>query len=270
MNISTSFLKTCTPEPYVISVTKTQRFKQTPTWKPHVHIILFIDKELISSFFMWTHGKESLEQWCSAFLSCGPDGQRLVCPWTGSGRWAQSDEQGKHGKAWSARRRGTVGVTQLHRERDVWSSPHLPPWGWKFYSEGGAAVINCQLSPAAKFLNLWRVLEVGCNAWLCRPDLACRPGVEHLCSKKKKKKFTKTNNFQSSIKLTLDYSTQQFHFLDTTVKACHGKITITLYWKPIKWQAVALNMGPGSARSRCSSQPTTSSAELWGSQVVRP
>lgn len=35
------------------------------------------------------------------------------------------------------------------------------------------------------------------------------------------------NNIHPSIKLTLKYSTQQIHFLDTRVKVCNGQITAT-------------------------------------------
>ncbi|KAM9123742.1 uncharacterized protein ACDP82_013668 [Pangshura tecta] len=40
------------------------------------------------------------------------------------------------------------------------------------------------------------------------------------------------NNFRPNINLSLDQSTQEIHFLDTTVLISHGHITTTLYRKP--------------------------------------
>ncbi|XP_053899191.1 uncharacterized protein LOC128845033 [Malaclemys terrapin pileata] len=40
------------------------------------------------------------------------------------------------------------------------------------------------------------------------------------------------NNFHSTINLSLDQSTQEIHFLDTTVQISDGHINTTLYWKP--------------------------------------
>ncbi|KYO22358.1 hypothetical protein Y1Q_0002950 [Alligator mississippiensis] len=77
------------------------------------------------------------------------------------------------------------------------------------------------------------------------------------------------NNLHLSIKLTLEYSTQQIHFLDTTVKVCSGHIATPLYWKPTDCNSYL----PDSAFITSTSLDPLPTAKLYvtaGSALIPP